>query len=170
MCQNPPFALSDMSALIDTNDTMGLRNISPTGHTKTPNKLIRQKKVHKRQTHSNTEQKDIQRWLVWHSMTAPRGLGVRMRVRLLRRDITCITVPVPTDRAHIARRRRRVEMLIGPIRARKAITTTLRQTVASTHEHPYTQKHEAYADGRDDYDRDLLFHKCAFDAFRRRRR
>ena len=102
--------------------------------------------------------------MVWHSRMAPWSIGVGMRIRLLRRGIT-----VPTHRAHIARRRRRANMLVRTVRAREAITSALRQTAASVHEHAHAQEHKSYADGRDDYDRDLFFHKRAFDIFRRGR-
>ena len=55
MCQNPPFALSDMSALIDTNDMMDPRTSVLRVIQKLPHKLIRQK------SEPTAIQKDIQR-------------------------------------------------------------------------------------------------------------
>ena len=90
-------------------------------------------------------------------MTSLRSIGVGMRIRLLLRGII-----VPTHWTHIARGRRRADMLIRPIRAREATTLALRSTVASAHEHSHAQEHKPYGDGRDDYNRDLLFRKRAF--------
>ena len=90
-------------------------------------------------------------------MTSPRSIGVGMRIRLLRRGIT-----VPTHRAHIARGRRLADLLIRPILAREAMTPALRQTAASVQEHSHAQEHKPYGDGRDDYNRDLLFQRRVF--------
>src|SRR6266702_4106212 len=99
-----------------------------------------------------TTRHTVQEAAPWRSTTAPRGVGIRRR-----RD----EVVVPLNRARVACRCGRAQMLIGLVRAREAVAAAIGEPVARAAQHEDAEEDEHDADGQRDDDRDLLPQKRA---------